>query len=396
MSQPKKMAFSKFKWPFTRKDVKKNRVNSLVDDVSVNGEYTKAFRTKSYIEMLSKAQAQLGGKSLGRLGSSLSSLPSSRAHLCNCLLEPPQEIIMDMMKGSSLHPLIIDYFVASFEACKICDVLLHSVHLLHARYTGSPISEILIEPLSQCTPNHTVVSGDLCASRFSSHLVLGDDRDLGDRESVACKDYTDAQCRAIFEELASFAMLKKPLLRISQSQFRDMHDNNVRLRRTLKLKWRKVKRRAKLTRYCKKIATGFGLVVSYNALAIGLLLVLACPSKIASMLNNRGLKMRSLGAQLKKTERGVFTLNTDLDTMSRLVRKLEDEIEHIQAVSEVCVGNGMRGVVKEVVRAFEIHQTGFLEQLEELEKQIYLWLLSMNRARAVIMQEIMVLPQAQR
>ncbi|PSS19852.1 UPF0496 protein [Actinidia chinensis var. chinensis] len=365
--------------------------------------------------MLSKAQAQLGGKSLDRLGSSLSSLPSSRAHLCNCLLEPPQEIIMDMMKGSSLHPLIIDYFVASFEACKICDVLLHSVHLLHARYTGSSISEILIEPLSQCTPNHTVVSRDLCASRFSSHLVLGDDRDLGDRESVACKDYTDAQCRAIFEELASFAMLKKPLLRISQSQFRDMHDNNVRLRWNLKLKWRKVKRRAKLTRYCKKIATGFGLVVSYNALAIGLLLVLACPSavgivavpvllafslgflkKIASKLNKRGLKMRSLGAQLKKTERGVFTLNTDLDTMSRLVRKLEDEIEHIQAVSEVCVGNGMREVVKEVVRAFGIHQTGFLEQLDELEKQIYLWLLSMNRARAVIMQEIMVLPQAQR
>ena len=56
----------------------------------------------------------------------------------------------------------------------------------------------------------------------------------------------------------------------------------------------------------------------------------------------------------------------------------------------------MREVVKEVERTFGIHQTGFLEQLEELEKQICLWLLSMNRARAVIMQEIMVLPEVQR
>ncbi|PSS17970.1 UPF0496 protein [Actinidia chinensis var. chinensis] len=424
MSQTRKTALSKFKLPFTRKGRGgEERVNSLVDDVSVNGEYTKAFRTKSYIEMLRKAEDQLGRKSLGRLGSSLTSLPSLRAHLCTCLLEPRQETIMDMIEGSSLHPLIVDYFDASFEACKICDLLLRNVHLLRSRYTGSSISKILIDPLSQCTPNHTVISRDLCASRFSLHPVLEDDKDFGDRESVACAGYTNAQCHAIFEELASFAKLKNPLLRTSPSQFRDMHNSNNSLRQNLKLKWRKFRRRAKLTRFCKKIVTGFGLVVSYSALAIGLLLVLACHSMVGIVaapvllafslgfvkkvlvrkLNKIGLKMRSLGAQLEKAERGVFTLNIGLDTMSQLVRKLQGEIEHIKAEiehikpdREVWFGNGMKEVMKEVVRAFGIHQTGVLEQLEELEQQIYLCLLSMNRARAVIMQEIMVLPQEQR
>ncbi|GFY95801.1 transmembrane protein [Actinidia rufa] len=397
MSQTRKTALSKFKLPFTRKGRGggEERVNSLVDDVSVNGEYTKAFRTKSYIEMLRKAEDQLGRKSLGRLGSSLTSLPSLRAHLYTCLLEPRQETIMDMIEGSSLHPLIVDYFDASFEACKICDLLLRNVHLLRSRYTGSSISKILIDPLSQCTTNHTVMSRDLCASRFSLHPVLEDDKDFGDRESVACAGYTKAQCHTIIEELASFAMLKNPLLRTSPSQFRDMHNSNNR----------------------------FGLVVSYSALAIGLLLVLACHSMVGIVaapvllafslgfvkkvlvrnLNKIGLKMRSLGAQLEKAERGVFTLNIGLDTMSQLVRKLQGEIEHIKAEiehvkpdREVCVGNGMREVMKEVVRAFGIHQTGVLEQLEELEQQIYLCLLSMNRARAVIMQEIMVLPHEQR
>ncbi|KAH7852067.1 hypothetical protein Vadar_020165 [Vaccinium darrowii] len=189
------------------------RVN-LVDQLSVNGEYISTFRTNSYIEMLKKAHKyRLGTKSLGRIrsSSSSSSLPL-RVGLCDYLLEPRQQILIDLKESSDLHPLIVNFFEATFVACNICDLVLSSID-------------------------------------------------------------------------------QSPLLSISPSQFRDIHENHDYLRQKLTMKCRKVKMRAKFTR-CGKKTLGLGLVVSYTAIVTALLMlvihsmlgIVAAPPVIACSL----------------------------------------------------------------------------------------------------------------
>ncbi|KAL0391871.1 UNVERIFIED_CONTAM: hypothetical protein Sradi_2409900 [Sesamum radiatum] len=79
----------------------------------------------------------------------------------------------------------------------------------------------------------------------------------------------------------------------------------------------------------------------------------------------------------------------DFDTMSRLVRRLHDEMEHRKFVAEICVRKGKNEMLKEVIeREFQMHERCFLEQLEELEKQICLCFLDINRSRRLLVREM--------
>ncbi|KAH7853152.1 hypothetical protein Vadar_034013 [Vaccinium darrowii] len=95
-------------------------------------------------------------------------------------------------------------------------------------------------------------------------------------------------------------------------------------------------------------------------------------------------------------KKGIYILINDFDTMSRLVKRLEGEIEHFRVVSDVCVRNGKLEVVKKVAGELGNDQKGFLEQLKELKKQIYLCFLNINRSRRLVMEEIMVVQQENR
>jgi hypothetical protein len=46
--------------------------------------------------------------------------------------------------------------------------------------------------------------------------------------------------------------------------------------------------------------------------------------------------------------------------------------------------------LKEVVKEFHIHDSSYLEQLEELERHIYLCFHTINRSRRLVMDKIMV------
>lgn len=415
-------------------------MNCLVEQLSVNREYISTFRTKSYIEMLKKAhEYHIGTKSLRRLCSSSSSSLPLRVSLCDYLLEPRQETLADIIESSNLHPLVVNFFEATFAACNMCDLVLFSVNQARANYSriqrvinltrnthtsldyrGSSVSKIVI-PMSQDCLSQTIVPVDFCDLRAAPNhtverAISREAINCEDRVSLASTDYTHAQCRALLEELASFTMLKNPLLSISPSQFRDIHDNHGYLLQKLTTKCRRVKRRAKFARLCKK-TLGLSLMVSYSAVATAVLLlaihsivgILVAPPVIACSLGlthhhwkklfKRRLKTTSqerLGAQLEVAAKGVYILMNDFDTTSRLVRRLEDEIEHIRVVGDVCVRNGKMEVVKEVVREFGIDQNRFLEQLEELEEQIILCFLNINRSRRLVMQEILVLQQENR
>lgn len=334
----------------------------------MNEEYVEAFRTQSYMEMWEKVHGKLGGRR-----SSSSYLPDLYEHLSEYLLEPRQETLEDMLEGMNLHSLLIDFFQASLEASKMCESILQSIHQTRANF-----------------------------QRIKRVIKLS-------HGSVA--DFTDDQCRAIFRELSAYAVLKNPLSNICPTKFRDIHDNYMVLFRNLTSKHRKIKKKARSQRIWKRVA-GVSLVLSHSALLILLLIlafnsavgILAAPALIACSLGGvsakkmkvmgycgGGHKTRLLekhGEQIDVAARGVYILINDFDTMSRMIRRLHDEVEHRKAAAAVCVKNRKREILKEVVRELHAHESSFLEQIEELEEHIYLCFLTINRSRRLVFQEI--------
>lgn len=288
---------------------------------NVNEEYLQTFRTKSYIEICKKAQAS----NRSRLSSSCStSIPPRCVNLTASLLEPRQEIITNMTQNFKVHHLIVDYFEASLDACRCCDIILEGIHSTRLSYTR--ITRVV--KLSQ--------------------NVLNDFNDSTDEK----KD--------IHKELVSFSskLQNNRLSVISTMQFHDSHDRFIELLQRLTSKRKKIKRKLTLISVCKKVGR-IALVTSH-------------------------------GAVLNAAAKGIFIMINDLDTMSRMVKRLNDEVEHRKLVVDVCAKNvGSKcEILKRAISEFSDHESSLLEQLEELEEHVYLCFLTVNKSRRHVMQQI--------
>ncbi|KAK3424948.1 hypothetical protein EUGRSUZ_F01683 [Eucalyptus grandis] len=333
---------------------------------SVNGEYTQAFRTKSYVEMYAKVQSHIGRTSIGR---SLPLLPPSAdahsmAHLSEWLLEPGQETLTNMIKTLNFHGLLVDYFQMSSYACDVCELLLRGIYQIRTNY----------QRIRRATKLAKLVFEDASHADEQSHLI----------------------CR----ELSAFASLTNPLFAIAVVQFPGMHDNHMALFHELTSKRKQMRRRMKLARACKRVG-GLGLVVSSAVISATALVLASCST---GMCNRKGKSIRSpsypekssstqaVCAQLDVTAKGVYILANDMDTVSTFAGRLHDDVEHGRSRSRMVVRNYAKtgNMVREVVNEFfDAHNARFLQQVEELEKHIYLCLLTMNRSRRLVVEEIL-------
>lgn len=101
------------------------------------------------------------------------------------------------------------------------------------------------------------------------------------------------------------------------------------------------------------------------------------------------------GAQLDAAARGAFTLDRDFDTLSRMVRRLHDEVEHWRDVIRLFMEEeeDMEGgwmMLRVVVRELQVSEDCFMDQLAELEEHVSLCFLNINRARRMVLEEIVV------
>ncbi|KAK7283748.1 hypothetical protein RIF29_13494 [Crotalaria pallida] len=351
--------------------------NLCTSSPNVNDEYLEAFRTKSYIEIYNKAQGQFGKTiSTTRLSSSTSSSPLPFAmHLTEHLLEPRQEIITSMIQGLKLHHLLVDYFEASLEASLCCDKILEGIHSM--RLANRRIARVV-----------------MLSKRVHDGTNNKNDQTLKD---------------SIYKELDSLALQHNPFSIISTMKFQDIHDRYIELLHRLKSKRRRTQRRLALKRFCKRVG-GIALIISHVAILIALLVfcfhsivgMVAAPTIVCGLVGlfMKRIKKRKhasfgtssserLSDQLDVAAKGVYILINDLDTMSRMVKRLHDEVEHRKAMADVCVKNMKSEIWKQVMREFHEHESSFLDQLEELEEHVYLCFLTINRSRRLVMQEIM-------
>ncbi|CAA2966611.1 UPF0496 protein At1g20180 [Olea europaea var. sylvestris] len=377
----KKMFWSNLKLPFS-KDGKRGKedVNSSVTKSNVNEEYKEAFRTNSYVEIYKKVQGQLERKSTDNGPSSSSSSSSSlftssssrNVHLYEFLLEPQQETLAYMIENSELHQLLVSYFEISLDACRLCELLLKNVHKTRANYHG-------------------------IKTAIKQMKKVPDDASWN----------TDDKCLAVYRNLATFVMHRNPLSAITPLQFHELHENHLLFLQRLTSECGKTQRKTKLRRWFKKVMTYIfvgacgALIIPLLVLSHGMvgmvvapvLFVLVSVSLFFNRLKVGRKKLKKtryemLGMQLDIAARGVYILIKDFDTISRLVQRLDDELEHEKFVADICVRKGKNEILKEVLREFQIHGSSFLEQLEELEKQIYLCFLDINRSRRLLFEEI--------
>ncbi|KAK4275079.1 hypothetical protein QN277_018218 [Acacia crassicarpa] len=360
---------------YTGRSRRESDEGSLCRKQNVNEEYQEAFRTKSFMDICSIAQGQLINAGITAntttpSSSPSSSLPYNSLHLTEHLLEPQQETVTNVTQSLEMHHLLWEYFEASLEACHYCDTILEAIQRMRVSY--KKITRVL----------------------KLSEFVLD------------CPD-TDQTHKAIYRDLASFSRQKNPFSIISSSQFRDIHNAYARLLHRLKSEDRKIRRRGRFKRICKKVG-GIGLIVLHSAILIGLLVfalhslvgTVAAPCVVVGLVGLFRRRTKRVSGrsstgferqceQLDVAAKGIYLLINDFDTMSRMVKRLEEEVDHRQAVADMCVQNGKCEILKQVLREFHDHESNFLDQLEELEEHIYLCFLTINRSRKLVLQEIM-------
>lgn len=101
-----------------------------------------------------------------------------------------------------------------------------------------------------------------------------------------------------------------------------------------------------------------------------------------------GYLVRGVVEQLDVAAKGAYILKRDFDTIGRLVARIGDEIEHDRAMVEVCLERGEDGHSLQVLKEMKNTEFGVSRQAEELEEHVYLCLVTINRARAMVVREI--------
>ncbi|OIT36315.1 PREDICTED: UPF0496 protein At1g20180-like [Nicotiana attenuata] len=323
--------------------------------LNVNEEYLGALRTKSYGDFFTKAQL-------------LVNEPTSPSQLCHntfseILLEPSQKTIISILESTNfpskkydLKSLLSNYFNISAEASKFCSHILKSINQIQSDYG---FVEQVLDSIDNCSN----------VDQFGC-LVL---------------------------ELRSFIIHNNPFSDLKKQDFTRINDEYSSVLQRLKSKKKRVARKIKLIKCVNKTS---GVVVAALVLAAHTLAAIVMGPAILSLplkplkkkiMNIRYLKcgfLRKVGEQLDVAAKGTYILNMDFDTMSRLVARLHNEIDHNKAMVQLCLDRREDRFSLQVLKELKKSNIGFRKQVEELEEHVYLCLLTINRARALVINEI--------
>ncbi|KRH08684.1 hypothetical protein GLYMA_16G166400v4 [Glycine max] len=330
--------------------------------VNFHEEYHKALRTKSYVDFFDKAQ----------LLANQPSIYSNHNKFSEILLEPDQETIYSVIdhisKTPELKNLMLSYFDISAEASFICSHLLQSINQVQCNY------QFIERALG----------------------IMDDDDSL-------------EKFKLISFELNSFIFSKNPLsnLNINHDLFKLISDENssVLLHR-LKSMRKKLGRKVKLMTYLKKaseicVAVYDLVAITANVTAAHTLSTLIMGPTILNFpcksLNKRELPhlrfsrrrfLSNVCDQLDIAAKGTYILNKDFDTMTRVVARLYDEIEHKRTMVQFFLDKKDDKFSLQMVKELKKSGDGFRKQVEELKEHVYLCLVTINRARCLVTEEM--------
>ncbi|XP_020987190.1 UPF0496 protein At1g20180-like [Arachis duranensis] len=331
-------------------------------NINFHEEYLRALRTKSYADCFNKAQ----------LLATQSSINYSHNTFLEFLLEPDQESILSLVESATismtleLRNLMLSYFDISAEASHICTCLLKSINQIH--YTHEFIQRALDSNKNNC--------------ESSQNFEL------------------------IVFELNSFMSSSNPF---SNHNFKLINDKYSSVLRHLRSMRTKIGRKQRILKYLKRL---FGICVTATCGIVAIMaMVIASHTPLTSLfmgiailntqlkhlkkklrrcsrISSKSDSLSKVYDQLDIAAKGTYILNRDFDTMSRFVTRIHDEIEHNRAMVQFCLDRKEDKFSLQIVKELEKNDVGFRKQVKELEEHVYLCLVTINKARALVIKEM--------
>ncbi|KAI9086580.1 hypothetical protein K1719_031441 [Acacia pycnantha] len=318
--------------------------------VDIREEYVSAFRTESYLDFWTRVVAYSNGES-----TTSARLPSYRL-FAEHLLDPDQPTInrvLSMTRHSpKVHSLLSQYFTQTANASLLCSLILKDIDHMRLKYQSL---------------NTILHSSPISFSALINHLT----------------EFSNS--------LNPFASSGSSFNRI-QATRSECSD----LLKQLESKRDKVRTKLKLITRLKR-GSAFLLVTITSSLIVvilahGFVLLVATPGFIiASMMDVASEnKLAQVSAQLDAAAKGIYILSKDFETISGLVARANDELEHVKTnirfwlerKEDQFQANG------EVAQLMKKSQCSFSDQFDELEEHLYLCFMNINRARHLVMKHI--------
>ncbi|XP_030501615.2 UPF0496 protein At3g49070 [Cannabis sativa] len=335
-------------------------LNNPITNIDVREEYANAFRTESYIDFWTRVIAISNADyatAIPAESTSSARLPSYRLFIEH-LLDPDQPTVTHILSLAhnrpKIHALLSEYFTQTANASILCGTLLNDIQKTRGKYRyfktsiqsvkGGEISHIISNQLTQfsCSINP-----------FTSPI-----------SSPSRVRIVQKGCSGLLHRLE-----------VSRDKAR------AKLQLMNKLKHGSAVVLVALT-------ASLSVIVVTHALS----LVVAIPTLISASIElASSRKLARVTAQLDAAAKGTYILNRDFDIISRLVARLNDELEHLRGAVKFWVDRGEEDWLKvsnEVVRHLKKNESNINEQLDELEEHLYLCFMTINRARSLVVKEM--------
>ncbi|KAL5744663.1 hypothetical protein ACOSQ2_027779 [Xanthoceras sorbifolium] len=331
-------------------------------DVDVREEYAHAFRTESYNDFWTRVLA-LSNKDLSKCVSIESS--TTRAKLSSYrlfseqLLDPDQPTVIRILSLVRTHSLLFDYFSETANAFFLFSRLLKEIDNVRVNYRSFKTLIKSLEDNHLYSLNHfPSVITQLTKLSYSLNPFASS-------APSACRvQVVQAGCSKLLKQIESSRNKARSKLRVINASEHG------------------------LAIFMVVVTASFTVIVASHALA----LLVAAPTLIAMSLESASTKrLNRVSAQLDAAAKGTYILNRDLDTISRLMARLHDELEHMRSMVKFWLERGEARLQTscEVARQLMKNDVSFSQQLDELEEHLYLCFLTVNRARNLVVKEIL-------
>ncbi|KAF8027764.1 hypothetical protein BT93_E0631 [Corymbia citriodora subsp. variegata] len=326
-------------------------------------EYAHAFRTESYNEFWARvlALSDDGPPPRDPAGSTTAArLPSYRL-FAEHLLEPDQPAVIRILDLARIRPaqksLLADYFSETAKASLLCGALLKGVDRTRVQYRS-----------------------------LKSAL-----RSLGNSQFGSSNQFP-----SILTRLAKFSDFEDPL-NLSASSTPQIQSTQAGCSTLLsRLESGRNKAKAKLKTISKLQHGSATVLIAVTAslaiiiMAHGLAILVAAPAIAAASFEMGSAKRwRKVLAQLDAAAKGTYILKRDMDTISRLVARINDELEHMRAMVRFWLDRGGNKIQAGGKAALGENECNFAVQLDELEEHLYLCFMTINRARNLVVKELL-------
>nr|XP_004309191.2 PREDICTED: UPF0496 protein At3g49070 isoform X2 [Fragaria vesca subsp. vesca] len=322
--------------------------------VDVTEEYANAFRTESYLDFWTRVVAlsnagSTGSKLIQMESTTAARLSSYRLFVEN-LLDPDQTIVTRILAMTRNHPksfaLLSDYFTQTADASALCGLLLKDIDRTRVKYRSIRTA---LQSLNNCLTPTTLNQ----LTKFS--IILSPIR----IQSI------QAGCSNLLKRL-------------------ELTRNKTRAKLRLAGKFQTAS-----AIFLVAVTATLSVIIVTHALA----LVVAAPTLIATSLDlTSSRRLARMATQLDAATKGAYIVSRDLETVSRLMARLNDELEHMRGMVQFWVERAEEDWLQpggEVARQLKKNDCSFRQKLDELEEHLYLCFMNINRARNLVVKEIL-------